>query len=564
MANTDYIKEFLVKLGYEVNESERKKFEDSLQKSDKSTASLARNLKELAVALGTASTIAAYRLNSLYVNSQRIGTSAGKLRAYSQAISNVGGDAGAAMASVGALAQKLRDIPNFPSLFKRFGVEAKDSNGQIRDTIDLLTELVNSSKFNSLSYAQQSAYMKQAFGIDDLTFRSIKSGEFAQEYKKLLDVQRKFGNETDKSAKAVRDAVKQLNDLRYKGGAALDVLVGNLSDKLLPVLESINEKFDDFMDWYRQLSPESKELAKNIGSVAVGVSALATALGALKVFRGLFGSIFGGAASGGGGAAGTAAAGGSLLANPVTLLGAAAAGSFAANASQVLKNSDWQVNAENGGDLVGALYGDGRGPQTHATASAGLATVLGTGGGNVKGAASGGNGRLGLHEVMSFFMQKGFKREHAAGIAANLWKESKFDPNAVGDGGKAYGVAQWHPDRQKLFKKWFGKDIRQSTGREQLEFIFKELQTTERRALQRLLKAKTSIESGGSFSLNYERPLKKQQEAFERGRIGQQFEQTFNITINGAADPYKTGELVEGVIRDKYGTMQRNLRSPAR
>lgn len=561
MANSDYIKEFLVKLGYEVNESDRKKFEDSLQKSDKSTASLAKNLKELAVALGTASTIAAYRLNSLYVNSQRIGTSAAKLNAYSQAVSNVGGDAAAAVSSVGALAQKLRDIPNFPNVFKRFGVEAKDSNGQIRDTIDLLTELVNSSKFRSQSYAQQSAYMKQTFGIDDLTFRSIRSGEFAKEYQKFLDIQKKLGNETNNSAKAVRDLTKGFNEFRYKGGAVLDVLVGNLADKLVPALQAVNEKFDDLLDWYSQLSPESKELAKNIGSIAVGVSALATALGALKVFRGLLGSIFGGAAAGGGGAAGTAAAGGSLLANPVTLLGAAAAGSFAANASQVLKNSDWQVNAENGGDLVGALYGDGRGPQTHATASAGLATVLGTGSGT---GGNGGKGKLGLSEIVSFFTGKGLTKEQASGIAANLWKESKFDPRAVGDKGKAVGMAQWHPDRQALFKKWFSKDIRQSTGREQLEFIFKELQTTERGALQRLLKAKTAMEAGGVFSRYYERPLRKDQEAFERGRIGEQFNQTVNITINGATDSKKTANDVTGAMRDQYSTMERNFRNPAR
>lgn len=563
MANADYIKEFLVKLGYDVNETERKKFEDSLQRSDKSTASLTKNFKELAIALGTASSIAAYQLNALYVNAQRMGTSASKLDAYRQAVSNVGGDANAAAQSVAALAQKLRDNPQgFGSAFQRFGVDVKNAKGEIRDTIDLLMELVNSPKFKELSYPQQSAYMHNLFGIDDLTYRSIKSGEFAREYQKFLEIQKKLGNETDKSAKSVRDLVKQWNVFKTTGGAALDVLVGNLADKLAPALEAVNEKLDDLLDWYNDLSPESKELAKNIGSVAVGVSALATALGALKVFRGLFGSIFGGIAGGAAGGTG-AAAGGSLLANPVTLLGAAAAGSFAANASQVLKNSDWQVNAENGGDLVGALYGNGRGPQTHDTVAQGLATVMGSGG-----VANGGKGKLSLNEIITFFTQKGLKKEHAAGIAANLWHESKFDPNAVGDKGKAYGLGQWHPDRQKYFKKLFGKDIRNSTGMEQLEFIFRELQTTERAAFKKLLKARASVESGSSFSLNYERPginaEAREREAAARGRTAERFNQMVNITVNGAGSPEETANAVDRKIRDQYSIMTRNARSPAR
>lgn len=111
MANTDYIKEFLVKLGYQVDEADRKKFEEALGKSEKSTEGLAKNLKSVAVALGTVSSVAAYRLNALYVNAQRIGTSVSKLDALRRSVANVGGDANAAAQSVASLAQKLRDNP---------------------------------------------------------------------------------------------------------------------------------------------------------------------------------------------------------------------------------------------------------------------------------------------------------------------------------------------------------------------------------------------------------------------------------------------------------------------
>lgn len=374
MANTDYIKEFLVKLGYQVDEADRKKFEEAIGKSEKSTEGLAKNLKSVAVALGTVSSVAAYRLNALYVNAQRIGTSASKLDALRRSVANVGGDANAAAQSVASLAQKLRDNPEgFAGAFKRFGINIRDTNGQIRDTVDLMMELVNSNSFKSLEYYQQSAYMRDLFGIDDLTFRSIRSGEFAREYQKIRDIQAKLGNETDKSAKSVRDFMVGLNDIRNKGSAALDVLVGNLADKLAPALQAVNEKADALLDWYSKLSPESKEVAKNIGSTAVAVGMLAASLKAISILKGLGGILKGGAAAGG---AGGAAAGGGLLSktaalasNPVSWLAALGLGSFAADAYMTSQDADSVMSRETGGDLVGALYNGSINPASHEQAT---------------------------------------------------------------------------------------------------------------------------------------------------------------------------------------------------
>ncbi|MEB2544080.1 phage tail tip lysozyme [Burkholderia cenocepacia] len=53
------------------------------------------------------------------------------------------------------------------------------------------------------------------------------------------------------------------------------------------------------------------------------------------------------------------------------------------------------------------------------------------------------------HAVALRMMSMGWSQAAASGIAANLWRESGFDPNAVGDNGNAFGVAQWHGDRQE-------------------------------------------------------------------------------------------------------------------
>lgn len=108
-------------------------------------------------------------------------------------------------------------------------------------------------------------------------------------------------------------------------------------------------------------------------------------------------------------------------------------------------------------------------------------------------------------EVMNFFVEKGYTKEQAAGIAANIKYESDFKTDAVGDSGKAYGLAQWHPDRQANFSKFFGKDIKQSTFKEQLEFINWELSGPESRARKALMGAKTPDEAAMLFDKFYER-----------------------------------------------------------
>jgi len=110
-----------------------------------------------------------------------------------------------------------------------------------------------------------------------------------------------------------------------------------------------------------------------------------------------------------------------------------------------------------------------------------------------------------MKEVIDFFKSKGWSAAQAAGIAANLWAESKLDPHAEGDGGAAYGIGQWHPNRQEAFKRLFNKDIRQSTLGEQLTFYDWELHNTEGKAGTELALAQTP-EQASNAVLGAERP----------------------------------------------------------
>lgn len=110
--------------------------------------------------------------------------------------------------------------------------------------------------------------------------------------------------------------------------------------------------------------------------------------------------------------------------------------------------------------------------------------------------------------------QLGWSEAQASGIASNIFRESGYDPTASGDNGQAYGLGQWHKDRQEEFRKRFGKDIRQSSLDEQLQFVDYEMrQGNERRAGDALSKATSAAQAGEIVSRLYERPAAADSEA---------------------------------------------------
>lgn len=122
-------------------------------------------------------------------------------------------------------------------------------------------------------------------------------------------------------------------------------------------------------------------------------------------------------------------------------------------------------------------------------------------------------------EIKDFFISQGWSPAQAAGITANLITESAGNPDAIGDHGQAFGLGQWHPDRQAAFKGVFGHDIRQSNAGEQLAFVQYELNSTFKKAGDALRGATTAADAGSIVSKLYERPKDREGEASRRGNL---------------------------------------------
>ena len=118
------------------------------------------------------------------------------------------------------------------------------------------------------------------------------------------------------------------------------------------------------------------------------------------------------------------------------------------------------------------------------------------------------------------FQSRGWTKAQATGIVANLQRESYGRIGAIGDKGQAYGLAQWHPDRQADLAKFAGTAATNTTREQQLAFVDYELrQGTEQPAGAALAKASTPEQAAVVVSNQYERPKDAIGEARVRAQI---------------------------------------------
>ena len=124
-------------------------------------------------------------------------------------------------------------------------------------------------------------------------------------------------------------------------------------------------------------------------------------------------------------------------------------------------------------------------------------------------------------QAFDFFRGQGWTAEQTAGIVANIRKESGFREGAIGDHGAAFGLGQWHPDRQAALKA-AGYDLTNASYRRQLEAVQYEMtRGREAAAGVQLRRAQTAAEAGAAVSRYYERPKDVEGEAADRGGIAE-------------------------------------------
>ncbi len=136
-------------------------------------------------------------------------------------------------------------------------------------------------------------------------------------------------------------------------------------------------------------------------------------------------------------------------------------------------------------------------------------------------------------QAYDYFVSQGRSSQAAAGIVASLQGEgASLNEKALGDYVNgvptAYGIGQWHKDRQDHFAQIFGHPMQNSTLMEQLQFKQMELSGTggdagsETAGKMMSRPGITAREAGAADSMYAERPGDKLGQAQYRGARGEQ------------------------------------------
>ncbi|PXV60883.1 hypothetical protein SAMN04487785_11323 [Dyella jiangningensis] len=238
--STETIREFLVSLGFKVDSSGERRFTDGVKNVSKEVAALGAVAVATATAVLASVSKMANGLEDLYFVSQRTRASAENIKAIGFAADQMGSSAGAAQASIEAIAKFLRINPGGESLLKSWGIQTRDTNGELRDTTELLTDL--GKVFRHMPYAQ--AYARaNVLGIDEKTLQALIQGtdQFSDRYKQILA---RYGLDVTKATELSHNFNLQLRDLR----ANFEVLGTVVGTRVIGILNELEFRWNSLDD----------------------------------------------------------------------------------------------------------------------------------------------------------------------------------------------------------------------------------------------------------------------------------------------------------------------------
>ncbi len=250
------IRDFLVSLGFSTDNEGARKMGDALKGVELKATLLHKTLLLLATGAVVAVAKTASELDKLYYSSQRIGASASNIRAYGDAISQMGGNAQNALQSLENVAQKMRNSPGYEGMLTGMGVATRDGNGQLRDRVEVMKDLSKTMK--GMDYYQANAYAS-SLGIDENTLMAMRDDKFISNMEKYQKLRQDVGL-TDELTKSGTEFMVQFRDITMTTKAITEVVVMTAGQALIPILKMINNILRSAIAWFAELDPRFKAI----------------------------------------------------------------------------------------------------------------------------------------------------------------------------------------------------------------------------------------------------------------------------------------------------------------
>jgi len=235
--NAETIKDFLISLGFDIDEAGGRKFESVVSGVTMNAVKMGAAVEAAALTVVGFTTKIANSLDRLYWQSQRTGATANNIRAIGYAFSQAGGSVEGFNGTLDNLARFLRSTPGAEGFLRNLGIQTRDAAGNLRDTAQLVT-LVG-DKLAKMPYYRANQYA-QILGIDESTLLAMRRGVkgFTSDYQSMLQA---TGFDSQKAAEQSNKFMTQMRGLANLFGIMRDKIGGNLAGGLAGNLESFRK-----------------------------------------------------------------------------------------------------------------------------------------------------------------------------------------------------------------------------------------------------------------------------------------------------------------------------------
>ncbi|HAV8550803.1 TPA: lytic transglycosylase catalytic [Escherichia coli] len=304
--NAETIKDFLVSLGFSVDDAGAKKFGSVLAGTTANVIKMGMAVEGSALSVVAFTAKIASGLDNLYWASQRTGATVQGIQSIGYAVSQVGGSVDAARTSLESLSRFIRNNPGAEGFLNRLGVQTRDASGNMRDMAAIFTGV--GQKLSSMPYYRANQYA-QMLGIDENTLMAMRRGVggFSGQYSAMAKA---IGFNADQAALSSNRFMTSLKSLGEMAGMARDKIGSNLADGLTGQIDNLRKKIienfpkievtitkvikgilwlgeivgrvafrivdgvGDIIEWWGKLDAETKTLIEVIGGLVVAMRIL--------------------------------------------------------------------------------------------------------------------------------------------------------------------------------------------------------------------------------------------------------------------------------------------------
>ncbi|HHG2470478.1 TPA: lytic transglycosylase catalytic [Escherichia coli] len=304
--NAETIKDFLVSLGFSVDDAGAKKFGSVLAGTTANVIKMGLAVEGAALSVVAFTAKIASGLDNLYWASQRTGATVQGIQSIGYAVSQVGGSVDAARSSLESFSRFIRNNPGAEGFLNRLGVQTRDASGNMRDMAAIFTGV--GQKLSGMPYYRANQYA-QMLGIDENTLMAMRRGvgQFSAQYSEMVKA---IGFNADQAALSSNRFMTSLKSLGEMAGMARDKIGSNLADGLAGQIDNLRKKIienfpkievtitkvikgilwlgeivgrvafrivdgvGDIIEWWGKLDAETKTLIEVIGGLVVAMRIL--------------------------------------------------------------------------------------------------------------------------------------------------------------------------------------------------------------------------------------------------------------------------------------------------